>query len=74
MHASPITPAERFTAHDRKVAAERKLDWATAKVWRSAHHWESFPGSYTAEQVAAAEALLRSPDSAEAFATVAGLA
>jgi hypothetical protein len=51
-----ITPAQRFAAHDAKASAP--LGGPEYRALNAASYWESFPASYTAEQVAAAQALL----------------
>lgn len=76
--AAHVTPAHRF-------ALWRMMDGHTAasvhgRIIRAATYWESFPGSYSAEQVDAAQRLhlyVRAVGSAEwdrAFCDVARLA
>lgn len=57
------TPSQRFAAH----ALQRSLNGNShqARALNHASYWDSFPHSYTPEQVAAGRALLIDPNNRE---------
>ena len=54
-----IVPAQRFALQDVKFRLRAAQRYEDAKVLDSASYAESFPTSYTADAVAASEALFR---------------
>ena len=52
-----ITAKDRLFLNDAMVQYARKQDFIKAGIMRAATYWESFPDSYTLEQVAAAKEL-----------------
>ena len=52
-----VTPKDRLFLHSVMVQCAREQNFEMADIFRAATYWESFPDSYTLEQVAAAKEL-----------------
>jgi hypothetical protein len=52
-----ITVSDRLFLHDAMARYAREQDYIKAAIMRAATYWESFPDSYTVEQVDAAREL-----------------
>jgi hypothetical protein len=52
-----ITATDRLFLHNAMARYAREQDYIKAAIMRAATYWESFPDSYTVEQVAAAREL-----------------
>ena len=62
-----ITPAQRFAANTLQREMETAKRYTEARIINSACQWESFPQSYSAEQVCLAQQLLRAQFGTEAW-------
>lgn len=52
-----VTPKDRLFLNSVMVQCAREQNFEMAAIFRAATYWESFPDSYTSEQVAAAKEL-----------------
>ena len=71
MSATTITPSLRFAAHGLQRGHYFGTDHGVAL--RHASCWESFPRSYSADQIVAAQRLLADPHNADLAAAVLAL-